>query len=114
MDYYHQAHVPVREQSEAVGHAVRAVYLYSGMADLARRTGDAALLAACRNLWRSIVSEKMYITGGIGATHMGEAFSFPFDLPNDTAYAETCASIGLVFFARRIALTATGLLSFRE
>ena len=102
VDYYHQAHVPVREQSEAVGHAVRAVYLYSGMADMARRTGDAALLAACRNLWRSIVSEKMYITGGIGATHLGEAFSFPFDLPNDTAYAETCASIGLVFFARRM------------
>lgn len=102
IDYYHQAHIPVRQQKEAVGHAVRAVYLYSGMADMARKTGDPELLAACRDLWRSIVSEKMYITGGIGGTHLGEAFSFPFDLPNDTDYAETCASIGLVFFARRM------------
>ena len=101
-DYYHQAHIPVREQTEAVGHAVRAVYLYSGMADMARLTGDESLKKACRALWDSIVNEKMYITGGIGATHLGEAFSFPFDLPNDTAYAETCASIGLVFFARRM------------
>lgn len=101
-DYYHQAHMPVREQTEPVGHAVRAVYLYSGMADMARITGDKELLNACENLWHSIVNEKMYITGGIGGTHVGEAFSFPFDLPNDTAYAETCASIGLVFFARRM------------
>ena len=99
---YHQAHLPVREQEEAVGHAVRAVYLYSGMADVARLTGDDALYAACETLWNSIVNEKMYITGGIGGTHIGEAFSFPYDLPNDTAYAETCASIGLVFFARRM------------
>ena len=99
---YHQAHIPVREQREAVGHAVRAVYLYSGMADVARITGDESMYEACRGLWDSIVSEKMYITGGIGATHVGEAFSFPFDLPNDTVYAETCASIGLVFFARRM------------
>lgn len=90
-DYYHQAHMPVREQTEAVGHAVRAVYLYSGMADMAGITGDKELLNACENLWHSIVNEKMYITGGIGGTHVGEAFSFPFDLPNDTAYAETCA-----------------------
>ena len=101
-DYYHQAHKPVREQTEAVGHAVRAVYLYSGMADMARITGDKEILKSCEALWDSIVNEKMYITGGIGATHLGEAFSFPFDLPNDTAYAETCASIGLVFFARRM------------
>ena len=101
-DYYHQAHMPVREQTEAVGHAVRAVYLYSGMADMAGITGDKELLNACENLWHSIVNEKMYITGSIGGTHVGEAFSFPFDLPNDTAYAETCASIGLVFFARRM------------
>ena len=99
---YHQAHLPVREQREAVGHAVRAVYLYSGMADVAGLTGDEAMFEACRALWDSIVSEKMYITGGIGATALGEAFSFPFDLPNDTVYAETCASIGLVFFARRM------------
>lgn len=99
---YHQAHLPVRSQDEAVGHAVRAVYLYSGMADVARLTGDETLYEACRKLWDSITREKMYITGGIGSTHIGEAFSFPYDLPNDTAYAETCASIGLVFFARRM------------
>lgn len=100
--HYHQAHVPVREQDEAVGHAVRGVYLYSGMADLARLKEDDSLYDACEKLWDSIVNEKMYVTGGIGGTHIGESFSFPFDLPNDTAYAETCASIGLVFFARRM------------
>lgn len=99
---YHQAHLPVREQTEAVGHAVRAVYLYSGMADMARLKDDESLYKACRRLWDSIVKEKLYITGGIGATHMGEAFSFPYDLPNDTAYSETCAAIGLAFFARRM------------
>lgn len=99
---YHQAHLPVREQSEAVGHAVRAVYLYSGMADVARLTGDEAMFSACERLWNSIVREKLYITGGIGGTHVGEAFSFPYDLPNDTAYSETCAAIGLAFFARRM------------
>lgn len=100
--YYNQAHLPVREQNEATGHSVRAVYLYSGMADLARLTKDERMLAACEKLWNNMVNQKMYITGGIGATHMGEAFSFNYDLPNDTAYAETCASIGLVFFARRM------------
>lgn len=99
---YNQAHLPVREQDEAVGHAVRAVYLYSGMADVARLKKDDSLYHACERLWDNIVNKKMYITGGIGATHMGEAFSFDYDLPNDTAYAETCASIGLVFFARRM------------
>lgn len=99
---YHQAHLPVREQRDAVGHAVRATYLYSAMADLARLTSDESLYDACLNLWNSIVERKMYITGGIGGTNIGEAFSFDYDLPNDTAYAETCASIGLVFFARRM------------
>lgn len=99
---YQQAHLPVREQTEALGHAVRAVYLYSGMADIARITQDESLFKACETLWKDIVNKKMYITGGIGGTHIGEAFSFPYDLPNDTAYAETCASIGLVFFARRM------------
>lgn len=99
---YYQAHLPVREQSEAFGHAVRAVYLYSGMADAARLNGDEAMYAACRRLWDNIVEKKLYVTGGIGATHLGEAFSFPYDLPNDTAYSETCAAIGLVFFARRM------------
>lgn len=100
--WYHQANAPVREQSEATGHAVRAVYLYSGMADVARLTGDEAMFAACERLWNNITKEKLYITGGIGATHMGEAFSFSYDLPNDTAYSETCAAIGLAFFARRM------------
>lgn len=100
--WYHQANAPVREQSEATGHAVRAVYLYSGMADVARLTGDEAMFAACERLWNNITKEKLYITGGIGATHMGEAFSFGYDLPNDTAYSETCAAIGLAFFARRM------------
>lgn len=99
---YYQAHLPVREQKEAVGHAVRAVYLYSGMADIARHSGDNSLYQACETLWDNIVDQKMYLTGGIGSTHIGEAFSFAYDLPNDTAYAETCASIGLVFFARRM------------
>lgn len=99
---YHQAVKPVREQDEAMGHAVRAVYLYSGMADVARMTGDDSLKSACERLWRSIVQEKLYITGGIGATQIGEAFSYAYDLPNDTAYSETCAAIGLAFFARRM------------
>ena len=99
---YHQSHKPVREQDEAVGHAVRAVYLYSGMTDMARITGDTQMWDACKKLWHSTTRDKLYITGGIGGTHMGESFSYPFDLPNDTAYAETCASIGLMFWARRM------------
>ncbi|MBR3504596.1 MAG: glycoside hydrolase family 127 protein [Clostridia bacterium] len=102
-DYsYYQAHKPVREQEEIVGHAVRAMYLCSGMADAARLNRDEALLDACRRLWRSTVREKMYITGGVGGTAHGEAFSFPFDLPNGLAYSESCAAIGLAFFARRM------------
>lgn len=99
---YHQAHKRVREQDEAVGHAVRAVYLYSGMADVARLTDDVELMNVCRKIWDNIVNRKMYITGGIGGTHIGEAFSFDYDLPNDTDYSETCASIGMAFFARRM------------
>ena len=99
---YHQSDRPVREQTEAEGHAVRAVYLYSGMADVARETGDKSLAEACRRLWTDMTCRQMYLTGGIGSTHHGEAFSYDYDLPNDTAYAETCASVGLVFFARRM------------
>lgn len=99
---YLQAGKPVREQSDATGHAVRAVYLYTAMADLASETEDRDLLAACRRLWRSIVSRRMYVTGGIGSTVHGEAFTVDYDLPPDTAYAETCASIGLIFFASRM------------
>ena len=72
------------------------------MADIARLTGDDSLLAACDTLWDNIANKKMYITGGIGSTNHGEAFTYAYDLPNDMAYAETCASIGLVFFARRM------------
>jgi tetratricopeptide (TPR) repeat protein len=92
----------VYEQDVAVGHAVRAVYMYTGMADVARETGNEELLKACRRLWNNIVSKQLYITGGIGSTHHGEAFSFDYDLPNDTVYAESCASIGLIFFAHRM------------
>lgn len=99
---YHQSHLPVREQDVAMGHAVRAVYMYTAMADLALHTGDESLTQACRKLWSNIVQKQMYITGGIGSTHHGEAFSFDYDLPNDTVYAETCASIGLIFFASRM------------
>jgi DUF1680 family protein len=99
---YNQAHKPVREQEVAVGHSVRAVYMYTAMADLARLTGDKQLLEACQRLWNNMTRKQMYITGGIGSTHHGEAFSFDYDLPNDTVYAETCASIGLIFFAQRM------------
>lgn len=99
---YYQAHVPVRQQGEVTGHAVRAMYLYSGMADLARINRDQELQDACERLWDNMLNQKLYITGGIGGTHIGEAFSYPYDLPNDTAYAETCASVGLVFWARRM------------
>ncbi len=101
---YNQAHLPVREQTEAVGHAVRAVYMYAGMAAVARETGDESLMAACRTLFRNIAEKQLYITGGIGQTRYGEAFTFDYDLPGDTVYAETCASIGLVFFARELLL----------
>jgi len=99
---YNQSHIPVREQKEAVGHAVRAVYLYSGMADVSRLTNDMELFESCRALFDNIIQKKMYITGGIGSTKEGEAFTFDYDLPNSLAYAESCASIGLVFFARRM------------
>lgn len=99
---YNQAHKPVYEQDQAVGHAVRAAYMYTAMADLAGEDGDQKLYDACLRLWHNIVERRMYITGGIGSTVEGEAFSIDYDLPNDTAYAETCASIAMVFFARRM------------
>lgn len=103
LDYeYNQAHLPVYEQNEAVGHAVRGVYLYSGMADVAKENNDDSLYNACKNIWNNIEQKKMYITGGIGSTSIVEAFSFDYDLPNDLAYNETCASIGLMFFAKRM------------
>lgn len=99
---YSQSHVPVREQDKAIGHAVRLLYMLTGMADVAAETGDDSLFAACRRLWDNIVTRQMYITGGVGSMPQGEAFSFDYDLPNDTVYAETCASIGLIFFAQRM------------
>lgn len=97
---YMQAHMPVNEQSAPEGHAVRAMYLATGMADVARETGDAKLKAACRRIFESTACRRMYITGGVGSTEVGEAFTYDYDLPNDTVYAETCASIALCFFAR--------------
>ena len=97
-----QDHLPVREQEEAVGHAVRAMYLYCAMADIASITGDSALRDACRKLWENAVGRRMYITGGIGQTRVGEAFTIDYDLPNKTAYTETCAAIGLAFFTARM------------
>jgi uncharacterized protein len=97
-----QSHLPVRQQREAVGHAVRAMYLYSGMADVASETGDATLLSTCRRLWKSVTGRKMYITGGVGAVRRGEALGPDYFLPAEDAYAETCAACGLVFFAHRM------------
>lgn len=94
---YQQSGKPVRQQTDATGHSVRGVYLYTGMADLASETEDEELLAACRRLFESIADRRMYVTGGIGSTGIGEAFTVDYNLPNDTAYAETCASIGLMF-----------------
>ncbi|MFS0637705.1 beta-L-arabinofuranosidase domain-containing protein [Mesobacillus foraminis] len=102
-DYaYHQAHKPVRDQKEAVGHAVRATYMYTAMADLAARTNDESLKTACETLWENVTQKQMYVTGGIGSMVFGEAFSFDYDLPNDLSYTETCASIALVFWANRM------------
>ncbi|WP_169088601.1 glycoside hydrolase family 127 protein [Paenibacillus sp. PL91] len=99
---YNQSHLPVREQLHATGHAVRAVYMYAGMVDVAAATQDQSLIDACKRLWDNVTQRQMYITGGIGSNHDGEAFSFDYDLPNDTAYTETCAAIGLVFWAHRM------------
>ena len=99
---YQQSHLPVRQQPDAVGHAVRAVYLYTAMARLAAATREPELTDACCRLFDSIANRRMYITGGIGSSTHGEAFTADYDLPPDTAYAETCASIGLIFFASQM------------
>ena len=101
---YSQSHKPVLEQDEAVGHAVRAVYMYSGMADVAALTGDTAYIRAIGNIWGNVVDKKLYITGGIGARHHGEAFGDNYELPNMTAYNETCAAIGNVYWNHRLFL----------
>ncbi|POP47939.1 hypothetical protein CHU32_02030 [Superficieibacter electus] len=99
---YTHAHKPLAEQSEAVGHAVRSVYLMTGLAHVARMTQDEEKRQTCLRIWNNLVQRRMYITGGIGSQGIGEAFTSDYDLPNDTAYAESCASIGLMMFARRM------------
>ncbi|MGI6231350.1 MAG: beta-L-arabinofuranosidase domain-containing protein [Prevotella sp.] len=101
---YSQSHKPVVEQDEAVGHAVRAAYMYAGMADVAALTGDTAYIHAIDRIWQNIVGKKLYITGGIGATNNGEAFGKNYELPNMSAYAETCAAIGNVYVNYRLFL----------
>ena len=103
-DAYSQAHKPVLEQDEAVGHAVRATYMYAGMADVAAITGDSSYINAIDKIWENIVSKKLYITGGIGARHAGEAFGNNYELPNQSAYNETCAAIGNVYVNYRLFL----------
>jgi DUF1680 family protein len=103
-DWYLQAHQPVIEQEEAVGHAVRAAYMYSGMADVAALTGDESYIKAIDHIWENVVSKKIYVTGGIGSRHEGEAFGDDYELPNATAYNETCAAIGNVFWNHRLFL----------
>lgn len=99
---YAQDHLPVRQQETAEGHAVRATYLYSAMADLAYQCDDEGLYAACCKLFDNITDKRMYITGGIGSSHVGEAFTIDHHLPNLSAYSESCAAIGLAMFARRL------------
>ena len=99
-----QSHKPLREQRDAVGHSVRAGYIYAAMADLAREKHDAALDEACLALFEDMAYRKMYVTGGLGSTNVGEAFTIPYDLSNDKAYAETCASIAMILFAHRMFL----------
>jgi len=101
---YAQDHKPIREQDEAVGHAVRAMYLYCAMADYAGLTGDRPLVGQLEKLWDDVTQRKMYLTGGIGSSANNEGFTRPYDLPNDAAYAETCAAIGLALWSQRMFL----------
>ena len=99
---YNQSHIPVREQTRMVGHAVRAMYMASAMADLALELGDDGLKRACEALWRDVTAAQMYVTAGLGPKETNEGFTEPYDLPNETAYAETCASVALIFWAQRM------------
>jgi hypothetical protein len=101
---YSQSHAPVREQRRVVGHAVRAMYLYSAMADLAGEFADDAMMSACEALWTDLTTRRLYVTGGLGPSARNEGFTTDYDLPNESAYAETCAAVGLVFWAHRMAL----------
>lgn len=99
---YSQAHLPLDEQTVAIGHAVRFIYLVAGVAHLARITKDQEKLTTCQRLWNNVIQKQLYVTGAIGSQSEGESFSSDYDLPNDTAYTETCASIGLMMFANRM------------
>jgi hypothetical protein len=99
---YNHSHKPVREQDKVVGHAVRAMYLYSGMADVGMETADPTLRRALDRLWDDLMSKRLYVTGGMGPSADNEGFTADYDLPNESAYAETCASVGLVFWANRM------------
>ncbi len=99
---YCQAHAPVREHTEANGHSVRACYLYAGIADVALETDDAELLRLSRLLWDDLTQQQMYVHGGVGPSHHNEGFTFAYDMPNETAYCETCAAIALAFWAQRM------------
>jgi DUF1680 family protein len=100
--HYSQAHEPLRQQTGVVGHSVRAQYLYSSVADIALETGDTELLSVVQRLWDDMIQRQMYITGGVGSIHTIEGFYHPYDLPNDTAYSETCSSIALMYWAQRM------------
>ena len=107
---YAQDIKPVKEQTEITGHAVRAMYLYTGAADVAAQTGDAAYMRAMKTVWEDVVFRNMYITGGIGSSGGNEGFSNDYDLPNENAYCETCASVGMVFWNQRMnALTGESI-----
>lgn len=99
---YAQDDVPVKEQKEITGHAVRAMYLYAGAADVAAAKNDAGYLNAMKTVWEDVVYRNMYVTGGIGSSGSNEGFSVDFDLPNENAYSETCASVGMVFWNQRM------------
>ena len=100
--YLRQDHLPVTMQRTAEGHCVRAMYLYSAMADIAKRYDDEAYLEACQAIYQNVVTKRMYITGGIGSSNLGEAFTTDYFLPNETAYTETCAAIALALFCKRM------------
>ena len=101
---YNQDHLPVIEQEECAGHAVRAVYMYAAMTDIAVMQYDEDYRLAVSNLWNNMVNKKMYLTGGIGSKHDNESFGHNFELPNLTAYNETCAAIGSVLWNQRLFL----------
>lgn len=103
-DTYNQSHIPVTQQTEAVGHAVRGAYMWTSMADIAAMTGDTAYLQAINKIWHDIVDKKYYLNGGIGATNQGEAFGDAYQLPNMSAYCETCAGVGNAIWNYRMFL----------